>query len=57
MDLEHRMMRQNKGYIQPEDFKRMTSGKLFKEIDLNGLIVKKESLQSSSEEFVFGGFC
>ncbi len=36
-----------KAYLQPEDYKKMTSEKLFEQIELNGLIAKMESIQSS----------
>jgi uncharacterized protein involved in exopolysaccharide biosynthesis len=45
--LEKEMQKKKKGYIQPQDYKRMASEKLFEEVELQGLLARVASIRSS----------
>ncbi len=45
--LEQEMQKKKTGYIQPQDYKRMASEKLFEEVELQGLLARMASIRSS----------
>ncbi len=47
--LEREMQKKKSGYIQPQDYKRMASEKLFEEVELQGLLARLASIHSSMQ--------
>jgi len=49
-ELKLEIEKKSRNYIHPEDIKRMESDKLFTQVELKGLIAKKDHLQSSIQD-------